>query len=109
MINSKLTFTDTAIYWASTDARPPFREHGPSYISNTGYLEFSQCSSQWLSRTNGGPSSITADGNVSYTNHEGQLHRTTGPALIYGNGNKEYFVNGFPWQPVEFFSKYKIV
>lgn len=37
---------------------------------------------------------ISPDGFLTYRNSSGALHRTNGPAVIYPNGSKQYWVMG---------------
>jgi len=41
------------------------------------------------------PTYISSTGTKMWYNRDGQLHRTTGPAVIYYDGQKEWWVNGY--------------
>jgi hypothetical protein len=66
------------------------REDGPA-------VEFADGTKFWyiegVSYNKNGPSSIWADGLVTYTNKQGYLHRMGGPAVIMPDGTKEWWIN----------------
>ncbi len=42
------------------------------------------------------------NGNVSYRNKKGFLHRLDGPAIEYAGGQKEYWINGIKYSKKEY-------
>ena len=48
-----------------------------------------------------GPAAIYTDGGKAYYIN-GQLHNPNGPALVYTNGHKGYYINGKPLTEVDF-------
>ena len=53
-----------------------------------------------------GPAIIWSDGRKYYY-LDGQLHRTDGPAVIFANGHKEYYINGKQLTQETFLNKTK--
>lgn len=40
------------------------------------------------------PTIITSDNTFKWYNSEGQLHRENGPAIIYKDGTREWYIHG---------------
>lgn len=108
---SMLTYRRGNVTWVATGkgrSGYTFREHGPAHITPSGTVIFSQLSDTANNRKRG-PAIIQAFGVVSYTNILGQAHRTDGPAIIYSNNHKEYWVDGEKLELEEFFIKYGVL
>lgn len=95
------------ITWETAAGYRSLRERGPSFISISGTIYFSQLSASTLGRIKG-PATIDANGKISYRNG-GHLHRTTGPAVITAGGCKTYWVHNTMMPATEFFLKYGVI
>lgn len=104
---SKLRYPPGGIAWHEDDGLWR-RDTGPCAICDDGTVYFSQNSTPAVYRLIG-PSIIKEYGEIQYTNTNGQPHRTDGPAIIYANGSKEYWINNSRYLPEEFFLKYGVV
>lgn len=98
---------DYKIDWFGDEDSMPFREKGPCTVYDDGLLRFSQIN-VWANNRVSGPSYISPDGEIQYTNRIGQYHRTDGPAIIHENGSKEYWVKDLQLDSMEFFLKYGV-
>lgn len=93
------------VYWGNSPFKTQ-RKLGPCYITTAGTVYFSRIK-KFASRENG-PVFISSEGKIIYR-VKGKLHRTTGPAIIWDDGTREYWVNSEQIEPVEFYLKYGVL
>lgn len=107
---SRLTYicNDTALCWFSKYGRR-YKASGPCVITTTGRVFFSQSIEVPNYRNHCGPIDIHADGFIAYRNIFDESHRINGPAMIYADGSKEYWVSGKQLPADEFFIKYGVL
>lgn len=106
MTAPKCLVTDDSIDWyESNSGLDTFRKYGPCTIARSGHVFFSQVNSTTYNRKRG-PCIVFSIGYIRYHNAKGEYHRTDGPAIIYADGRKEYYVNGRLIPLDEFFLKY---
>lgn len=97
-----------ALSWYNRDIPRLFNEKGPDYVTTDGAVYFRQSTSRWVFRQHGA-SCITPGGHVEYTDKRGSAHRTDGPAKIWEDGSKEYWVDGIRLPEDEFFLTYGVM
>lgn len=79
------------------------RKQGSVFVDTGGLIRFFDHSYQ--THKNAGPAFITSTGIIQYMDH-GRLHRINGPAMIFYDGRKEYWVDDTELTSSEFFIKY---
>lgn len=55
-----------------------------------------------------GPAYISPSGHIAFRSHR-KLHRIDGPATIYADGVKEYWIDGKQLNELEFFAMYGVM
>lgn len=96
------------MHFMTCDNRLATRERGPVIIHNIGTVHFSLTDRNCQYPKGCGPSSVRSSGEVEYKIN-GRLHRLDGPARIYANGRKAYYVDGIEILAEEFFLKYGVL
>lgn len=87
------------VYWGKS-VHLSNRETGPAVITNGGDVYFKNTAMHRSRKS--GPCSVRASGILTYA-IDGDLHRTTGPAIIFDNGEDEHWVNGEKIDRLDFF------
>lgn len=98
---------DGDIFWGRSFWNS-MRLQGPCAISTPGTVHFAVSSDFTMPGRRDAPASIYPSGEVRYL-IDNQCHRTTGPAVIYANGRKEYWVRGEKIDSIDFFVKYGVM
>lgn len=105
----KPSYHDRKFYISWGALYDPNRKEGPATINNDGLVAFKKKVRTLTVRTRAkGPSIINSNGQIEYMKH-GLNHRVDGPAVIYSDSSKEYWINGKKIDPTEFFLKYGVL
>lgn len=94
--------SDSTIRWGNCWRN--HRETGPAVITTSGDVSFFERHSAYANRKRG-PAGISPKGYIFYDNKAG-YHRLDGPAVIYADGTKEYWVNGGFIDQLSYFATY---
>lgn len=100
-------YVSRIIYWGISSLNS-HRANGPSWISDGDLVFEGDKKRPGIKNRLVGPTLVRHEGYIEYM-RGGELHRTSGPAVIFDDGSKEYWVEGVEIDPVEFFAKYGVM
>lgn len=98
---------EDGIFWGDSETiGSAHRKRGPFAIFDSGQIFFKEIPNTTINRRKG-PARISPSGTISYCNVTG-IHRVDGPAVIYSNDVKQYWINGKLVERLEFFAKFGV-
>lgn len=101
--------TNYTIDWYESDSTwDAFRKRGPCTIHSDGTVYFSQLDRSTYNRSKG-PCIIYPTGYMRYQSINAARHRTDGPAEIFADGSKQYWIDDNGVSVDEFFLKFGVI